>query len=146
LVLLSTFCIFAQQKQEPMKKIVLLVFASVLFAACQESLEKRTERAMKEFTEKNCPMQITETIVLDSSVFEIANHNIHYYYRFVGALDKDTVFDNSLLRDALIASLKNDASTRIYKDAGYNFQYTYRLNSNREKIAFETQITKEEYK
>ena len=128
-----------------MKKIVLFVFASVLFAACQESLEKRTERAMQEFTEKNCPMQISETIVLDSSVFEIAKHNIHYYYRFVGALDKDTIFDNSLLRDALVATLKNDASTRIYKDAGYNFQYTYRLDSNREKIAFETQITKEDY-
>ncbi len=130
-----------------MKKSLLFVLCTLLFAACQESLEERAQRTLQEYSEKNCPQQITSTIVLDSCSFDMSTTTLRYYYRFMGAMDNDSMVNAqaSDMRGLLVSALKNETSTRIFKEAGYNYQYTYFSAKEPGKVLFETVLTKEDY-
>ena len=127
------------------RKLLFSAFSLLFLTACQESLEQVAERTLKEYTQKNCPQQMGETVVMDSCRFEADTHTLHYFYRFQGAMDNDSVQDPVNMRQLLIGALKNETSTRDFKKAGYSFQYTYRSDSNPEKVLFDTRITKEDY-
>ena len=65
---------------------------------------------------------------MDSMVFEPSSRTIHYYYSLVGNADNEQAVNakKSELRKALRDALKADTGTKGYKDAGFNFRYTYR--------------------
>ncbi len=128
-----------------MKKTLLLLTPLLLFAACQESLEKRAARVMQEYSDKNCPMQLNEYIVMDSCAFETDSHTLHYYYTLMGEMDNDSTLNTAGMRDMLVGALKNETSTRVYKEAGYSFKYTYFSQTKPGKIIFEATMTKEDY-
>lgn len=128
-----------------MKKTLFLLLHVLLFSACQESLEKKAERTLKDYTEKNCPIQMSATIMMDSCAFETDSHTLHYYYTLVGAMDNDSVIKANNLRGMLIEALKNETSTRVYKEAGYSFKYTYFSQKEKGRLLFETIMTKEDY-
>ncbi len=128
-----------------MKKIVLLLVPFLLLTACQESLEKRAERVMQEYSDKNCPMQISEYVIMDSCAFETDSHSLHYYYTLMGQMDNDSTLSATAMRQALVDALKNETTTRVYKEAGYSFKYTYYSQSKSGKLIFETTITQEDY-
>lgn len=128
-----------------MKKIIL--FAATLFAlsACQESLEQRALRTLQDYSDKNCPMMLSEQITMDSCAFELSTHTLHYYYTLSGEMDNDSTMDSEAMRQMLVDALKNETSTRIYKEAGYSFQYTYHSQSKRGQVLFDATMTKEDY-
>ena len=119
--------------------------ACIALTACQESLEKLATRTLKEYTRKNCPQQMGETVVMDSCRFESDTHTLHYFYRFQGAMDNDSVLNPGQMRQMLVDALRNETSTRIFKDEGYSFQYTYRSDSHPDRVLFEATLTKEDY-
>ena len=100
---------------------------------------------MKEYNEKNCPTQLNATIMMDSCAFESDSHTLHYYYTLMGVMDNDSVIKSNNLRDMLIEALKNETSTRVHKEAGYSFKYTYFSQNKKGQLLFETVITKEDY-
>lgn len=128
-----------------MRKILLFATAILLLTACQESLENRAQRTLKEYSEKNCPMQLSETILMDSCAFEMDTHTLHYYYTLMGTLDNDSTLNTTVMRQMLIDALRNETQTRIFKEAGYNFKYTYYSQTQKGKVIFETLMTKEDY-
>ncbi len=128
-----------------MKKLVLLLTPFLLFTACQESLEERAARVLQEYSDKNCPMQLSESIVMDSCAFETESHTLHYYYSLMGQMDNDSTLDKTKMREMLVGALKNETSTRVYKEAGYSFKYTYFSQSKPGTLIFETTMTKEDY-
>lgn len=127
-----------------MRKIILFAALAIGFAACQESLEEQAARQAKKFTAEKCPMQM-EMQVMDSMVFDVPTRTLQKFYRLTGEADReDLEFDR--LRQALIDELRNEPSYRIYRERGFNFQYTYRSESNPEKVLFEAILTKDDYK
>ncbi len=134
-----------QNIQKKMKKVVLLLASVFIFAACQESLEERATRVLKEYSEKNCPMQLDPSIIMDSCAFEVDSHTLHYYYSLLGAMDNDSTLPTVQMREALLGALKNETSTRTYKEAGYNFKYTYHSQKQPGKVLFEALMTKKDY-
>ena len=128
-----------------MKKLFTLAIMALTLAACQESLEEKAARDVKLFTRKNCPAKISKTIIMDSLTFEPSTLTLHHYYTMtdeadtVGGLNKDEA------RAALLAALKNETTTAAYKEAGYNFAYTYRSQKSPKTILFDTVFGKKDY-
>jgi len=49
------------------------------------------------------------------------------------------------MRQLLLDALKNETTTRVFKEAGYSFKYTYYSQKQKGKILFETVMAKEDY-
>ena len=127
------------------RKTIMLAAAALALSACQESLEDRAAREAKEYTEKNCPVQINEAIVTDSMTFDKQTLTLHYYLSVKGPADT-TAIANSEIKEDMIKALRGTTSVRPYKEAGYNFMYTFHSTKHPGKKLFETNITKNDYK
>ena len=141
-IFLSTF---AAEKSKCMKKLLVFALVAMTTIACQESLEQKAAREAELYTRKNCPSQISENIIIDSMTFEASTHTLHYYYTLTGVADSVGVLNPSDARGALLAGLKNTTALGAYKDAGYQFVYTYRSQKNPQTVYFETVLSKKDY-
>ena len=108
-----------------MKHTALLLLAAVLLTACQESLEDCCAREAKEFTKKQCPLKVAESVVMDSMTFDKATHTISYIYSLDGVLDNADMLSKNNPRQLLLGDLKNSTNLKLYKEAGYSFRYVY---------------------
>ena len=118
---------------------------SWLLVSCQESLEEKCAREVREYNEKKCPAPIGENMVIDSLGFDRATHTLHYYYTLKGAADDAERIKNSGAYDLLLDEIKNATSVKEYKEAGYSFSYTYMSAKDKGKVLFEVTFTKEDY-
>lgn len=130
-----------------MKKTILLSTTFLLlFCSCQESFEKRVQRTWQEYTEKNCPQALSETVILDSCVFDINTKILQFYHRFASAMDNDSIEQKgNAMRQLLLEALRNDTNLRSIKEAGYSFKYSYYSTKNAGKLLYETTFTKKDY-
>lgn len=127
-----------------MKKYLLIPFAAIFIAACHESIEDRAEREAKEFTEKNCPMKVSEYIMNDSMTYEKDTRTIHYYYSIHGKADT-TAIDKKKAKAELLKGVKDATGIRNYKAKNFNFAYTYFSTKNKGQILLDVVITPKEY-
>ncbi len=129
-----------------MKKTILCtLLTAALFAGCQQSLEERATAEARNYTQKNCPLQLSEQIVMDSMSFDAATHTFGYHYRMTGTLDNDSAIDKSFMRQQLSDALRNLTSLQTYKDEGYNFRYIYRSASHPDHVLLEELFTRDDY-
>lgn len=114
--------------------------------SCHENLEERAARECKEFTERNCPQQLGNGMVYDSLTFEDDTHTLHHYYSVKGIADNPQVFNlhKEELRKMELEGMRQDVSTKNYKEAGYNVAVTIRSGSQPKKIYFHTVFTAKE--
>ena len=98
----KSFYLCNAEIKKTMKKIIIMIVAGILLAACQESLEERCAREAKEYTQKNCPRHIDTEIVLDSMTFDKDSHTIGYYYTLQGSLDNPLRVDSAQFSEALL--------------------------------------------
>ncbi|MCI6161774.1 MAG: hypothetical protein PUH24_00610 [Prevotellaceae bacterium] len=127
-----------------MKKMSIAVTGILLLAACQESLEEKADRECREYTEKYCPAPISEMMVVDSMVFEKNTKTVHYYYSLKGFADSATMN----VKDArlkMLDGVKNSPSLMAYKEAGFNFKYTYHSTKNPGKVVYDFLFTPADY-
>ena len=127
-----------------------LLYAGVLLlslSACHKSLEDRAAQECKEYTEKKCPTPVVNDTRMDSMVFEPSSRTIHYYYSLVGNADNEQAVNakKSELRKALSDALKADTGTKGYKDAGFNFRYTYRSGKTPSTVLLDEKYTEKDY-
>ena len=127
-----------------MRKIVLFFVAVLMLSACQQTLEERAAREAQVYTDKNCPAQLGEYLVMDSMTFDVQTHTFCYDYRFMGLMDT-TAHDTEEMYRQLHDALKNTTTLKVYKDAGYNFRYVYRSQKHPDTIIFEATFGKEDY-
>lgn len=128
-----------------MKKILLAAVAALSMTACQESLEDRAAREAWEYTRKNCPRKVSDMITNDSLTFDKSTRTLHYYMTVSGAADT-TAIRESQLRHDMIEGLKGTTSVRNYKDAGFNFMYTFYSTKHPGTKTYEINITPKDYK
>lgn len=129
-----------------MKKVIVFALAILTFAACQESLEERAAREASLYTKKNCPAIMADNLVMDSLTFEANTHTLHFYYTLSGNADTVGVMNQIDARTVLLSELKNTTSMLNYKEAGYNFAYTYHSQKNPRTVIFQTVFTEKDYK
>lgn len=127
-----------------MKLYLYISFLSLILMSCHESLEERAERETKEYTRKNCPMQLSEYVTNDSMTYERGTRTIHYYYSMKGNADT-TAIDKKKAEEELIKGLKNSTSLRAYKKEKFNFAYTYYSTKNKGQIILDVKITPKDY-
>lgn len=127
-----------------MKKYLLIPLVAFSLVSCHESLEERAEREAKEFTEKNCPMKVSEYIMNDSMTYEKETRTIHYYYSIHGKADT-TALDKKKAKAELIKGVKDATGIRNYKEKGFNFAYTYFSTKNKNQILLDIRVTPKEY-
>jgi len=110
-----------------MKRLFYFALMLALCSSCHRSLEDRAAQECKEYTEKKCPTPVVDNVRMDSMVFEPSTQTIHYYHTLVGSADDKQIIDKQKdkLRQVLKEALRSDAGTKAYKDAGFNFHYTY---------------------
>jgi hypothetical protein len=128
-----------------MKKLFVFALAIIAFYACQETLEEKAIREAQLYTKKNCPSQIAENLIIDSLVFETSTHTLHYYYTLTGIADSVGLLNQSEARSSLLKELKNTTSMAGYKEAGYQFAYSYRSQKDPKTMLFETVFTQKDY-
>ena len=129
-----------------MKKVIVFALAILTFAACQESLEEKAAREARLYTKKNCPAIMAENVTMDSLTFEANTHTLHFYYTLSGTADTVGVMNQIDAKTVLLAELKNTTSMMAYKEAGYNFAYTYHSQKNPQVVIFQTVFTEKDYK
>lgn len=130
-----------------MKRLFYFALVLALCSSCHRSLEDRAAQECKEYTEKKCPTPVVDNVRLDSMVFESTTRTIHYYNTLVGTADNRLVIDKQQgkLRQALKEGLRSDAGTKAYKDAGFNFQYTYHSEKKPSEVLFDATYTAKDY-
>lgn len=127
-----------------MRKIILFSFV-IAFVSCQESLEERCARETQEFTKKNCPVKANESVTIDSMTFDKTTTTLHYYYTVSGKIDNEQALYKSDIRKSILNDLRNTTSIKNYKEAGYNFAYTYWSASRKGQKLVELTFTKKDY-
>ena len=120
--------------------------AALTFAACQESLEEKAAREAELYTKKNCPSLIAKNMTMDSLTFEANTHTLHFYYTLSGEADTVGVMNQIDAKTLLLSELKNTTAMLAYKDAGYNFAYTYHSQKNPQVVIFQTVFSEKDYK
>lgn len=130
-----------------MKRLFYFALVLALCSSCHRSLEDRAAQECKEYTEKKCPTPVVDNVRLDSMVYESTTRTIHYYNTLVGMADNRLVIDKQQgkLRQALKEGLRSDAGTKAYKDAGFNFQYTYHSEKKPSEVLFDATYTTKDY-
>ena len=128
-----------------MKKYWIITAITLLFTACQESLEDRCAREAEEYTRKNCPAKMDNNSTLDSLTFERSTHTLHYHYRLTGFADKDSIAKSIDSVNVLKRELKNTTTLKLYKDNHYRFAYTFRSEKNPDKILIDVVFTDKDY-
>lgn len=116
-----------------------------LCCSCQDSLEERCAKECKEYTEKKCPAPMTKGITIDSLTFDAKSHTMHYYYTVDGVADNPQAFAQINASKMMKDEVRNATSLRLYKEAGYNFAYTYWSASRKGQVLCDVVVTKKDY-
>ena len=128
------------------KNYLCVLLLALLLCGCQESLEKKCQRECELYTKKKCPGNLGNNTMIDSMVFEATSHTIHYYYTLTGPADSVGILTDDDARSALLKDLRNSTITRQYKEADYNFSYTYHSQRRPELVLYEVTLTAKDYK
>ena len=123
---------------------ILTAAIATTMAACQESLEQKAAHEALMFTQKNCPAKMSDNLIIDSLVFEPSTHTLHYYYTLTETADSVGLFGETL-RKVLLTDLKNTTALMAYKEAGYQFAYTYHSQKDPKTVLFEAIFSANDY-
>jgi hypothetical protein len=68
-----------------------------------------------------------------------------YYYTVSGILDDAEALREHDARGLLLKELKNTASLKLYKDAGYSFRYVYHSSKEKGTRVLDATFRKKDY-
>lgn len=131
-----------------MRKLFIFCLLGLLIVSCQESLEDRAARELKEYTQKNCPTPVVNDQQIDSATYEAQTRTIRYYYKLYNKTDDERIFaqHGKEIKTQILNELRNNTKAKLYKDAGFNYKYTYRSASDPKTILFDVKFTQKDYK
>ena len=127
-----------------MKKFLLLLAMPLVLFSCHENLEERAARECEEENHKNCPRVMRPEMMMDSVHFDKPTRTMQCFSTLSGSLDTLDSQWGEWLKGNLLEALKNETSNKGYKDAGFNFEYTFYSEKNR-KVLFSFTFGKEDY-
>lgn len=128
-------------------KLFFIAIGCFLLTSCQESLEDRAAKECKEYTQKHCPTPMVNNTRMDSMTYEPQTRTIHYYYSIYNEGDNkaNVEANKQLLQQILLNGIKTDTASKLYKEAGFNFRFTYRFGKNPKTILLDETYKKGQY-
>lgn len=128
-------------------KLFFIAIGGFLLTSCQESLEDRAAKECKEYTQKHCPTPMVNNTRMDSMTYEPQTRTIHYYYSIYNEGDNkaNVEANKQLLQQILLNGIKTDTASKLYKEAGFNFRFTYRSGKNPKTILLDETYKKGQY-
>lgn len=84
---------------------------------------------------------------MDSMTYEPQTRTIHYYYSIYNEGDNkaNVEANKKLLQQILLNGIKTDTASKLYKEAGFNFRFTYRSGKNPKTILLDETYKKGQY-
>ena len=131
-----------------MYKYLLVISSSLFLLACgHESLEDRASREASEFTKKYCPTPIANNTRTDSVVFYKSTRTYTYYCSFSGMFDNSRIINkvHAKIREGLSKGIIDNTNLKVYKEAGFNFEYVCHSTQSPKKVLFRAIFTKKDY-
>ena len=134
-----------------MYKIFLSAIATLcVLTSCQEDFDNRLKREATEYTKKHCPLRIEEGNTLDSLTYNLDTRTLTRWHSLSGNMDTQVAIDAlcdhpELVRNQLLAELRNDVQMEACKEAKVFFTYVYQSASSRDTI-FTTTFSPEDYR
>ncbi|WP_314286045.1 hypothetical protein [Prevotella pallens] len=128
-------------------KLFFIAIGCFLLTSCQESLEDKAAKECKEYTKKYCPTPMVNNTRMDSMTYEPQTRTIHYYYSIYNEGDNkaNVEANKQLLQQILLNGIKTDTASKLYKEAGFNFRFTYRSGKNPKTILLDETYKKGQY-
>jgi hypothetical protein len=130
------------------KLFTILCFGALLFGGCKrETKDERFRREFEQFTQKECPKDVSPYTRMDSIAYDIDRRTLTEYYTVSGELDIDTLYTEEVVEEFsknLLKELKGSLPLKPYKDEGINFAYLYRSITT-DKVILEITFTPEDY-
>lgn len=123
---------------------LLVVIPIICLSACRESIDDKAVREARQYTAKNCPVEIAPGFVSDSLVFDKSSRTLNYHFSIKSDAGK-VLLDSVQARANVLSSVVNATNLRIYKEAGFNFRYTYRSASPPHALLLDLVFTPEDY-
>lgn len=107
------------------------LLAALLLAmtGCQEGIDDRVAREVKEHTLKTCPLEIAHGLTNDSITFDRRTRTVSYHFTMRGELD-GVAIDSVAAGQRLAHLVANATNLRVYKQAGIAFRYIYYSESD----------------
>ena len=114
---------------------LIALLALSLFAACQETGDKRCAREAEE-ADRQCPKTIDESTRIDSIRYRKEGNKFCYFYSLKGQTDEELKAivnspDNKL---RTLQSLTNAAEMRYYLEHSVTFEYIYCSQTTKERL------------
>ena len=130
-----------------MKKIAISCLMLAMMVGCQESLEDRAAREVDEYTQKYCPVQVSDNTFLDSMTFDKQSHTLvnHFSIMTDSTSAQRAVEKADMIKSRLKEEVRNDTSKKRFKEEGYSFRFVARSYEDKSVILYDTTIKPEDY-
>lgn len=132
-----------------MKKVLPILAVAFIFllASCHESLADRAVREAKEYTQRYCPTPVNNFTRTDSIVFDKTTNTYIYYCTLTDKMDDAEVINahKTEIKDALLKSIISSTNITVFKNAGFNFAYICRSQTDPKVVLFDATYTKKDY-
>lgn len=116
----------------------------VVLRSCRESIDTRVIREAKEFTMRECPVEVASGFVIDSLTFDRRARAVCYHFSLHGAADS-ALIDSGAARSRLLQAVIEDPSLLRYKEAGLAFRYIYRSSADTSRVKFDFMLSPDDY-
>ena len=128
------------------------VYTAVLLTAVfpvsckQATFDEQCAKEAEIYTEKQCPIKVSEGVVLDSMTYSKSTRSLSYHYTVSGKLDDATLIQNNIntIRNGLMKGISNSVELKQAKEEGIYFRYLYTSASTHKQFAKIT-ISKSDY-
>lgn len=129
------------------RKIALSCLLLAMLAGCQESLEDRAAREVDEYTQKNCPVRVSDNTFLDSMTFDKQTHTLvnHFSIKTDSTSAQRAMEKADMIKEQLKEEVRNDTSKKRFKEEGYSFRFVARSFEDHSVVLYDTTIRPEDY-
>ena len=119
-----------------MKKIIFPIMLITMLASCSESIEDRSAREAKEYTENVCPTPFVNDGRTDSTVFDKKTRTYIYYMTLRNKADNVILIkqNHKKLYDVLTMSIDNNPGLQKYKEAHISYRIIYHSAKNPKEV------------
>ena len=101
-----------------MRKIAIALMMATMLTGCQESLEDRAAREVDIYTQKNCPVRVSDNTFLDSMTFEKSTHTfVNHFSIMTDSTSAQRAKEKAeMIKSQLTEDVKNDMSKKRFKE------------------------------
>lgn len=116
-----------------------LLFLGIAISSCQERFDRQLSNETHDYTLKHLPKRIEAGHTLDSITYQPETRTLHEWHTFSSGLDTPEAREGirsgaQMLRESVLAHLREDTQWQVCKEEGIQFAYHYRSTAEAKEI------------